>query len=659
MKNTFFFILAFLLFSLNSYSQKLNGTNIGSTPNFDYGTNKCSPTANTAANVFDGDFNTYLAGCERNNVWAGLDLGEPHVITEIAYCPRETQENRLILGVFEGANSPDFGDAIPIFMITERPDFNKLTRQSIQNSRAFRYVRYVGPNDTRGNIAEVEFYGHKATGNDTKLFQVTNIPSIIIHTTNAQDIKRKDEYVKGIISVISEDGTKFYTDSLKIRGRGNASWLFPKKPYRLKLFHKTNLLGLPARQRNWTLINNYGDKTLMRNLLAFDLSKRFEMPYTPAGVPVDVFLNGEYKGNYQLCDQVEVNPNRVPVEKMDSSTSTLPYLSGGYFIEIDAYADKEDSWFTSKQKYIPVTVKYPKDDEITYTQFEYIRNHFNEMEASVFSYNYTHPTLGFRKYLDTESFLRHFLVGEISGNTDTYWSVFMYKFQNLTNDPAKDKFYFSPVWDFDLAYENDRRTNPINEQSDWLYKTKGSNVRGGKEWANRIFTDPGINNDLKRIYKDYRDRNIISESSLLSVVDSLANEIYASQKLNFTRWPILSSIVHQNFQALGSYDAEVETIRTYIKDRIKWVDNKLGYVPNGLKDSSSPDIKYWSNSDIFHITGFNFNSIIEIYDISGRSLVINRHVKNEFSIQLDKGIYLIKIKDNNNKMESLIKYVME
>ena len=214
-------------------------------------------------------------------MWAGLDFGEPHVITEIAYCPRETMQSRLILGVFEGANNPDFGDAIPIFVITETPNNNALTRKNIQTTKAFRYVRYVGPNDSRGNIAEIEFYGYKSAGDNSKLYQTTNLPSIIIHTENAQDVVVKDLYLRGIISVISENGTKIYSDSLEIKGRGNASWEFPKKPYRIKLYNKTNLLGLPAKEKNWTLINNYGDKTLMRNLLAFDLSKRFELPYTP------------------------------------------------------------------------------------------------------------------------------------------------------------------------------------------------------------------------------------------------------------------------------------------------------------------------------------------------------------------------------------------
>ena len=658
MRKTFTTILFLATFAFSSFaqSQKLSGKIIGSGNNFDYDTYSCSTTKNTPADVFDGKFNTFLAGCDRNKVWAGLDFGEPHVITEIAYCPRETMQSRLILGVFEGANNPDFGDAIPIFVITETPNYNALTRKNIQTTKAFRYVRYVGPNDSRGNIAEIEFYGYKSAGDNSKLYQTTNLPSIIIHTENAQDVVVKDLYLRGIISVISENGTKIYSDSLEIKGRGNASWEFPKKPYRIKLYNKTNLLGLPAKEKNWTLINNYGDKTLMRNLLAFDLSKRFELPYTPAGIPVDVFLNGEYKGTYQLCDQIEVAPNRVPVEKMAMTTTSLPDLSGGYLLEMDAYAYNEISWFQSSRNFIPVTIKYPKDDEIISAQRNYIVQQFNKMETAVYNYNYTDPDNGFRKYLDTETFIRHFLVGEMSGNTDTYWSVYMYKFKNAASDPTKDKFYFGPVWDFDIAYENDSRTYPINNNSEWIYNSSGSSANGVKDWVNRIFSDPKMKADLKRIYSDYRDRNIISQEALLGVADRYAAEMDQSQKLNFTRWNILNTRIHMNPRALGSYKAEVDSMKSFIKNRVAWMDKKIGYVPTSAKTTISPYIRYWNQSSTLFINGFESNSSIQIYDVSGRNIV-DEMAENEYHVQLNKGIYIIRITETQNK-ESIFKYVM-
>lgn len=656
MKKIMYILIISVLALSHLQAQKLTGTIIGTSDNFDYTTYSCSRAVNTPPNVFDGNLNTFLAGCNRSYVWAGLDLGEPHVITEIAYCPRVEMQERLVLGVFEGANNPDFGDAIPIFVITQKPADKTLTRQAISCSRAFRYVRYVGPDNSRGNIAEVEFYGFKSSGDDSKLYQTTNLPSVIIHTADAQDVVVKELYIKGIVSVVSENGTEIYTDSLEIKGRGNASWDFPKKPYRLKLNNKAKLLGMPAREKNWTLISNYGDKTLMRNLLAFDLSQRLEMPYTPAGKPVDVFLNGEYKGTYQLCDQVEVASARVPVEKIPAATNALPDLSGGYLLEMDAYAYNEISWFESGRNRIPVTIKYPKDDEIISAQRNYIVNHFNQMEASVYSSSYTSPTAGFRKYLDTETFLRHFLIGEMSGNTDTYWSVYMYKFRNTIGDPSKDKFYFGPVWDYDIAYENDSRTYPINQNQSWIYNSTGSTANGVHDWVNRLFSDPLMMTDLKKIYAGYRDRNVVSADVLKSVVDRYADEINQSQQLNFTRWNILNQRVHMNFRALGSYRAEVEAMKTFISERVTWMDKKLNYIPNAVSTTISPSICYWTNDKTLYINGFEDNSFVRVFDASGRNIT-QKSANNEFSIQLNPGIYVVRIIENSSR-ESIFKCVI-
>ncbi len=634
-----------LSFYLNAQNEpaKLPATNIiGATECVDYSDNSKSTTINTRENVFDGDLNTFFAVYARSGGWVGLDLGEKHVITKIAYCPRKDWPQRLLLGVFEGANNPDFGDAVPLFVVTETPPNNVMTEQAVNCSRGFRYVRYIGPNDVRCNIAELEFYGYPGNGDNSKFYQATNLPDIIIHTKDTATIKSKEVYLKGIVSIISENGTKMYSDSLDIRGRGNASWTFPKKPYRMKLYNKTNVLGLPAKEKNWTLINNYGDKTLMRNLLAFDLSRRFEMPYTPAGVPVNVYINGEYKGCYQLCDHIEVATNRVDVEKMTAKDIALPNLSGGYFVEIDAYANQEISWFTSS-KGVPVTIKYPKDDEIVPSQANYITSFFNQMETALYSTAYRNPTAGYRKYMDMETFIRHFLVGEISGNTDTYWSVFMYKHRN------EDKFYFGPVWDFDLAYENDNRTYPVNNNPNWIFASTGSAANNVKNMVNRLFSDPEFVTQLKLIYASYRDNNVISKEALLGVVNDYAEQLDASQELNFMRWNIMNTKVHQNPTTYGSYAAEVENVRNYIKARIQWMDKKLGYPPTPPAPTATGDVNFkevsiWAYAGKINIEGINTPTLVEIFNVLGNNL-FSKMIYGDTIIPFQKGICIVRLTD--------------
>ena len=623
-------------------SHKLPAVNIIGVQSVDYDTGNPSTTVNTCANAFDGNLNTFFASYQRSGGWVGLDLGEKHIITKVEYCPRKDWAHRLLLGVIEGANEPDFGDAVPLCLITQTPPEDKMTAQTVDCSRGFRYVRYVGPDDQRCNIAELAFYGYAGNGNDSKLFQTTNLPDVIIHTTNAAEIVSREDYVKGIVSIISENGTKVYSDSLEIRGRGNASWLFPKKPYRMKLYNKTSVLGLPAVEKSWTLINNYGDKTLMRNLLAFDLSQRFQMSYTPAGTPVNVYLNGEFKGCYQLCDHIEAASGRVNITKMTADDVKLPNLSGGYCIKIDAY------WYTEKLSFhsqtgTPVSFKYPKEDEIVDVQYNYIRSHFNLMEASFFDSNFKDPIIGYRKYLDLESFIRFFLVGEISGNIDTFWQTFLYKKRN------NDKFFFGPVWDFDLAYENDVRTYPTNNNSSWICTSTGSLAHGTILFiVNRLFTDVEFVNQLKSIYAYYRDQKIITEEALLAVVDRYASELEASQKLNFMRWNILNVWVHQNPEVYGSYAGEVENVKKYIKGRINWMDKKLGYTPNDPGKQTTIEEIYFKDVIVrayagnIRVEGIDAFTLVEIFDISGKR-VYSATVYGDKSIPLQKGIYMVRL----------------
>ena len=622
-------------------STELTGTVIGTEDCVDYKDFSLTTEINTAANLFDNHLKTIFATYQRSGGWAGLDLGEKHIITSVAYCPRENEEDRLVLGVFEGSNDSTFIEAIPLLLITEEAPFNEMTKKEVDCSRGFRYVRYVGPNDVRCNIAELKFFGYKGEGDDSKLPAITNIPTVVIHTVDAEDIVVKETYLKGVVSVISENGTKIYTDSLDIRGRGNASWGFEKKPYRMKLYNKASLLDMPAKEKNWTLINNFGDKTLMRNFLAFDLSRTFELAYTPAGKPVNVFLNGEFKGCYQLCDHMEVKPARIEVDEMKTSDIQLPELSGGYLIEIDAYADSEISWFRSAMRRTPVTIKYPGDDEIVTAQYNFIKNHFNKLEAAVHSYNYTDPKNGYRKYLDTKSFIRHFLVGEISGNTDTYWSTYMYKNQD------DDIFYTGPVWDFDIAFDNDYRTYPIDNLRDWIFKTKGSYADGMREFTDRLLADPAFFAEMKSIYASYRESGELSIDSLLKVVDDYASLLDESQKLNFMRWNIMNRKVHMNPVVHGSYEAEVQNIKTFLTKRIKKVDAFLGYVPTSNESPNESRINVWSDGSSIFVNGLQGDATIYVYDQIGRILFAG-NIHDSFEKPFKKGFYIVKIIDDNN-----------
>lgn len=551
----------------------LDGKIIGSQWSVDYDNNNAkSERVNTKGNVFDGDFNTYFASYDRSGTWVGLDLGEKYVINKIGYSPRLSHQNRVRLAVIEGANNADFSDAIPIHVIKEAGVEKEMNYAEINCSRGFRYVRYVTPNDVRCNLAELAFYGEKGEGDDSQFYQITNLPTVVINTKGAQEVTSKEEELSSVVYIVSEEGKKLLaTEKTGVRGRGNASWNFPKKPYRLKFDEKQQLLDAPAKAKKWTLINNYGDKTLMRNILAFELSRRFGLAYTSYCHPVDVVLNGEYRGCYQLCDQIEVNKNRVNITEMEPEDVALPELSGGYLIEVDAYASTEASHFYSTLG-TPVTIKSPDDEDIVNAQTRYITDYFNRMENAVFASNFADPETGYRRYLDLDSFLKHFMVGEMSGNTDTYWSVYM------TKDRESDKFFTGPVWDFDIAFDNDRRTYPIEAHTDYIFASKGSVASEAmRRMVNRIVKeDDEARQRLLELWSEARNTKGIDETSLLEYVDKMVELLNESQKLNFLRWNILSERVHENPQASGSYEGEVAIVKNFIRKRLPQLDGFIG-----------------------------------------------------------------------------------
>ena len=499
--------------------------------------------------------------------------------------------SRVVLGVFEGANRPDFMDALPLYLIEEKAQNSRMTYGDVKCSRGFRYVRFVRPADASQNMAELEFYGYQGKGDDSQLYQITNLPTVSIHTLNDEIPYDKDHEIVSQLTIISENGTKLLSEPGYVRERGNYSRSFDKKPYRIKFEEKQHVLDSPGKAKKWTLINNYGDKTLMRNLLAFELSRRLGMPYTPYGTAVDVLLNGEYKGCYQLCDQIQVHKDRVNITEMTTRDNEGSALTGGYFIEIDAYANQEKSWFKSVNGN-PVTIKSPGEDSITVDQRNYIRSHFNKMESDP------------HRYIDKNTFLRHFLVGELSGNTDTYWSLYMYKQRD------DDTMYTGPVWDFDLAFDNDQRTYPVCGKSDYIYRSGGSCTGDLKRLVDNYVLRSDESQSLMLDIWDKARHADLTEESLVAYIDQMEAYLDHSQHLNFLRWPILNKRVHQNPRALGSFSAEVENVRRFIKERLKWMDKRLDYtyVPSGITDVS---VDLQLPYDVFSISGQPYGHSLE------------------------------------------------
>ena len=549
--------------------EKLTGTPIGC-QSVDYSTGQPSNTVHTVDLLFDGDLNTYYATYDRSYAWGGLDLGKPYVIERVGWAPRNDYiegEDRVKMAVIQGANSPDWLDAVPLFIITEKGINNQMLYGDVDCSKGFRYVRYVSPSNVRCNLAELEIYGHEGEGDESHMFQFTNLPTVCINTVDSKEPFDKETDIVGNV-IILNNKTYDTNASATVRERGNSSRTHPKKPWRLKFDKKQRVLDAPAKAKKWTLINNHSDKTLLRNVVAFEISRRIGMDYTPYCQPVDVVLNGEFKGCYQLCDQVEVNPGRIPVTEMELTDIEGEALTGGYHLEIDGYAKQENEreWFESTYHQRPVTIKSP-DDGGTFEQYEYIKEYFSEMERAVFTRGYNDPETGYRKWLDLDSYLHYFIIQEIIGNADAVWCIHVHKERG-------GKIMGGPVWDSELAFDNDNRVYPASELGVLCTLSgRGPIANNFLNLHKRIFNvDTKAKARRNYLYSIARNEKDLSGESLCTFVDEWAEKIRKSADLNFKRWDVLGKYIFSNPRAEASFNEAIGNLKTYLLDRFDFLD---------------------------------------------------------------------------------------
>lgn len=388
--------------------------------------------------------------------------------------------------------------------------------------------------------------------------QLTNLPTLWITTSNNTAITSKENWTSGTLTTLAQGMEGVYQGEIEIRGRGNSTWGMAKKPYRIRLKEKYNLLGLPAKERNWVLLANYADKSLLRNAITFEMSQFMKLPFSCHYQLVDVYINGQYEGNYTLTDHVQVADTRIAAEELETTDTSLPTISGGYFLEINGTSMYEPVYFVTTHKGIPITVKSPDEETINNQQLEYIKNYINAFEETLFSNNYKDPTLGYRKYVDMASLVNWYIGCELSANPDSFWSTYFVKRRN------DDKIYFGPLWDYDIAYNNDNRLTKVP------YRHMTEIGFGLKPWIQRLLTDENFRIAVRDRWNELKNQGF--KSHILHKLDQRINEIEASQRKNFERWDILDKVVYNEIGTRGTYQNEANYLREFIEHRFEWLD---------------------------------------------------------------------------------------
>ena len=435
---------------------------------------------------------------------------------------------------------------------------------------------------------------------ETEHVRLTNLPHVYINTFTGKSITSKTSYVYAKMWMVSEEDSVAFYDSLEIRGRGNSTWNLAKKPYKLKFHQKEKLLGKGyAKTKKWTLLANHGDKTLIRNAVTSATGEWLGLKFNPAAKFVDLTLNGNYVGTYQLTDNIDVRPHRVNITEQDYPLTEESNITGGYLLEADGFHDFTNgvTGFYSARSSVPLRIHYPDEDEIDNRQFTYIRDFINTFETRLFASSYQDEEEGYRPLLDSLSLANWYLATEVSGNIDGFYSLYFYK------EMDDDHLYWGPLWDYDIAYANDDRKGDTSRQlmRDVAY---GSNMR---TWFVQMWTDPWFTSLVARRWDKAVREGL--EDYMLQKVDSLVTLLDASQQLNYQRWGIDQRVLRERV-LYSTYDQYVDDLRKYISRHIAYLTEVFSdYVPEEpqpkIPDFETDTLKYYAIGNVGSGTTFD------------------------------------------------------
>ena len=386
-----------------------------------------------------------------------------------------------------------------------------------------------------------------------------------------------------------------YEGYVALRYRGSSSFsMSDKKPYSFRpldkpleeggVKKKVNILGM-GKDNNWALLAPYADKSMLRDLLAFEVSRPW-MEYTPQGRYCELFLDGTYYGVYILTEVVSNGKHRVNLPDPGESGDDL---TGGYILEVNR-TDGEVTYTSNyhpvsntgqryMNQYIHIQYKSPDYEDMTQEQVDYITGRIDEMENSLWNYRPTGNT-GFDEYIDMQNFVDYQLAQELGHNVDAYRLSGKF-FKRRDSVDARFKMV---VWDMNLAYGNADYYQGWRTDT-WMYKNNNTmNAAGDPQlipfWWYKLNTCPEYLAALKARWAQYRRSNL-REDRIMATVDSLANVLtsHGAVQRNSEAWPRWGQYVWPNYYVADNYADEVVWLKQWLVDRIAWMDGQYGFNP--------------------------------------------------------------------------------
>jgi hypothetical protein len=394
--------------------------------------------------------------------------------------------------------------------------------------------------------------------------QLPQIPEIHIYTEDNQTIESNEDYTPGSMDLfthgmyegIQED---FSGASMGIRLRGNSTFFMPKKSYKIKFDIKQAMFTDYA-ERDWVLLANYADQSLIRTALANHLADDLQMEFVPISIFVDLYINGDYQGNYMLTDQVEATNDRVDIEEGSRSLNT------GYLLEWDnrLYDDTLDhsdvNYFFIRG--LPFVIKTPN-----WNDPEYIQDHYYFIEDYMLTVYLTLENgHDYSQIIDERSFIDWFIVNEVFKNVDAgFSSIYFYKDRDAL-------LKMGPIWDFDLSLGNAGHLEEELRQVEGWYTSR--------EEKNKLFfflmQYPSFRTNLMNRWNQVYEDHILS---LLDQVHLISDSMALSVHENFELWDIIGKnnewyTVPEILES-DTYAKQVWFVYDYLEARISWLNDAI------------------------------------------------------------------------------------
>jgi len=510
---------------------------------------------------------------------------------------------------------------------------------------------------------------------NTIVSQVTltdsNLPIVVITPPVGQTINDASRIVCDMGIIYNGIGNRNYmTDpfneyngKIAIEIRGSTSQQYPKKSYGFETQDAIGanlnvpLMGLPS-ENDWVLYGPYPDKTLIRDVLTFDLAQKFGH-YASNWKYCELIINNEYRGVYILLERIKRDNDRVDIARVDSDDLAGDSLTGGYIIKVDKLTGEVGySWTSNFNNEVVFQFHDPEYDELNPIQANYMENFIGEFENAIWSPQFEDPLVGYPKYIETTSFYDFFILQELGRTVDGYRSSsFMHK--DKTSGSWNGKLVAGPMWDFNLSYGNADYCE-ADLTTGWQYNFDEicDFTTAIPFWWEKLLSSTSYSNGLKCRWEELRSGPLHTDS-VNYFIDSLADFLEESRIRNFQKWPIIGVYVNWNGFVGLTYEEDLEYLKTYIEQRSIWMDNNLP----GVCDLSVPELtftpeyyKVWPNPIVdYGYVGFTlFDSgevSFELIDLSGRTVFSTNfgykskgeHANSIDLSGLDNGNYIYKL----------------